>query len=239
MAVSTSPRYVWEPAHRYFRWSVGRGLDLTIEGREHVPTTGPVLLAARHFHHYWDGAIFSATFEQPIHIVVGLDWSRGIGRRLMERLCRAARFPIILRTDDPAAASGHAGQVTPTDARRYLRTAVDETGALLQSGALVIVFPEGYPTIDPHGSRKPDRDAFLPFRPGFVQLVEHAQRAGLPPVPIVPVGMEYKALDPKERRWRVVMRFGEPVFANDRSERDALVAEIEARVRALSGYPRS
>lgn len=235
MRTTTAPRYIWEPAHRYFKWSIRRGLDLTIEGREHVPAIGPVMLASRHFHHYWDGAIFSATFNHPIHIVVGLDWSRGIGRRLMERLCRAARFPIILRTGDP---SGQGEHISPTEARRYLRTAVDETAALLRSEALVIVFPEGYPTIDPHGSRKPDRDAFLPFQHGFVQLVERAQRAGSPPVPIIPVGLSYEALDPKERRWRVVVRYGEPVFAAERSDRDGIVAEIEARVRELSGYPR-
>jgi len=235
---SPTPGYVWKPARQWFRWHLKRQIDLRVEGFEYVPRDGAAMLVARHFHHYWDGAIFSATFERPIHIVVGLDWSQGIGRKAIEALCRAADFPIILRTgtdpSTPASAPGPAVDVT--DARRYLRQAVDETTALLRAGELMIVFPEGYPTIDPHASRKPDRDAFLPFQPGFVQLVAQAQRGGTPPVPIIPVGFEYASLDPKDKRWRVVVRFGEPVFLAPGQDRAALLRDVESRVKALSGY---
>lgn len=197
------------------------------------------MLVARHYHHYWDGAIFSATFDRPIHIVVGLDWSHGFGRRAMEALCRAASFPIILRTDGTAATAGlfTAPLVDPSESRRYLRRAAAETVALLRAGELVIVFPEGYPTIDPHQTRKPDRDTFLPFQPGFAQLVAQAQRDGTTRVPIVPVGFEYEPLDPKEKRWRVVARFGEPISLTPGQDRAVLVLEVEERVRALSGDP--
>jgi len=210
-----------------------------VEGIEHVPETGAAMLVARHFHHYWDGAIFSATFERPIHIVVGLDWSQGLGRRAMEALCRAADFPIILRTGDGSGSNGSDGGSTrdPSEARRYLRRAVDETVALLRAGEIVIVFPEGYPTIDPHETRKPDRDAFLPFQAGFVQLVDQAQRDGTTRVPISPVGFEYEPLDPKEKRWRVVARFGEPLVATPGQDRASLAQDVECRVRTLSGYP--
>ena len=32
----------------------------------------------------------------------------------------------------------------------------------------VLMFPEGYPNIDPHPTPKPDLDALLPFQPGFI-----------------------------------------------------------------------
>ncbi len=237
--MSPTPRLVWEPAHRWFRWHIKRRLLLRIDGLEHVPESGAAMLVARHFHHYWDGAIFSATFERPIHIVVGLDWSQGIGRRALEAICRAADFPIILRTGDGRGSkeSDQSSTIDPTEARRYLRQAVDETVALLRAGEIVIVFPEGYPTIDPHETRKPDRDAFLPFQPGFAQLAEQAQRDGATRVPIIPVGFAYEPLDPKEKRWRVAARFGEPIFATPGQDRASLVQDVERRVRTLSGYP--
>ncbi len=236
--MSPTPSYVWKPARRWFRWHIKRQIELRVEGLENVPRNSAAMLVARHFHHYWDGAIFSATFARPIHIVVGLDWSQGLGRRAIEALCRAADFPIILRTD--AVGSPVAGSGSPIDhsqARRYLRQAVDESTALLRAGELMIVFPEGYPTIDPHASRKPDRDDFLPFQPGFVQLVAQAQRGGTTRVPIIPVGLEYEALDPKEKRWRVVVRFGAPLFLDPGQDRAALLRDVEAQVKTLSRYP--
>ena len=230
----TPPRFLWEPPHRFLRWHVNRRLELRIEGLENVPETGAVMLAARHFHHFWDGAIFAATFSRPIHIVVGLDWAHGPGRRAMAALCRAAGFPMVLRTDGARAGSG---QVGANDARRYLRQATEETVTLLRTGELVIVFPEGYPTIDPHETRKPDRDQFLPFQAGFVHFVAQAQRDGRTRVPIVPVGLAYEPLDLRESRWRVAVRFGEPILLAQNQDRSALVREIEARVQTLSSAP--
>jgi putative membrane protein len=227
-AAGPPSRFVWEPPHRFLRWHVKRRLELRVEGLENVPESGAVMLAARHFHHFWDGAIFAATFSRPIHIVVGLDWAHGRGRRAMAALCRAAGFPIVMRTDG----AGDTGDAS--DGRRYLRQATDETVGLLRAGELVIVFPEGYPTIDPHETRKPDRDEFLPFQPGFVHFVAQAQRDGATRVPIVPVGFAYEPLDPRERRWRVAVRFGEPVTLEPEQDRAALVREVESRVQELS-----
>lgn len=230
------PRFVWEPPHRFFRWHINRRLELRVEGLENVPETGPAMLVARHFHHYWDGAILSATISRPIHIVVGLDWTQGRGRHAMAALCRVVGFPMILRTDGPGAGPD---ADDARDARRYLRQATDQTVALLRAGELVIVFPEGYPTIDPHGSRKPDRSSFLPFQPGFGHFVAQAQRDGCTRVPVVPVGFTYEPLDPRERRWRVVARYGEPLHLSPGQDRAALLREVENRVKELSGAGRS
>jgi len=64
----------------------GRRLQLTVEGLEHVPTSGPALIAARHYHHLYDGCALIATLPRPVHILVALDWvDRPIVRRVMER----------------------------------------------------------------------------------------------------------------------------------------------------------
>jgi 1-acyl-sn-glycerol-3-phosphate acyltransferase len=58
---------------------------------------------------------------------------------------------------------------------------------LLRAGQLLLVFPEGYPAIDPLGSPRTTSGGFLPFEPGFLALAERAGRA----VPVVPVGVWY------------------------------------------------
>ena len=71
--------------------------DVTVVGLDRVPRTGPVLLAARHYHHLLDGAVLVSSLERPVHIVVGLDWAANAReRRWMERACKWARYPVIL-----------------------------------------------------------------------------------------------------------------------------------------------
>ena len=43
-------------------------------GLEHIPTDGPVLLIARHYHHLFDGVVLLLSVPRPIHILVTLDW---------------------------------------------------------------------------------------------------------------------------------------------------------------------
>ena len=38
-------------------------------------------------------------------------------------------------------------------------------------GRLLVIFPEGYPNIDPTYTTKIEPDEFLPFKPGFLNIV--------------------------------------------------------------------
>ncbi len=80
-------------------------------------------------------------------------------------------------------------------------------GPAPREDSFVLVFPEGYPNIDPSFTPKADDGAFLPFEPGFLRFVALAEQDGITRVPIVPVGLEYQRRD----RWRVTVRFGHPV----------------------------
>jgi 1-acyl-sn-glycerol-3-phosphate acyltransferase len=202
---------------------VRRNLDLHVEGARHIPPTGPVIIAARHFHHLYDGCAILATVPRPVHILVGLDWVRSRpGRLMMERACRAAAWPIVLRRDGAAP-------IDDLQAARALRRATTEMMALFKEGRILLVFPEGYPNIDPTYTPKPDEAAFLPFQPGLVRMASLAAARGMR-VPIVPAGFSYQ---PGER-WRVALRFGDPLMIGQRSEEAGALVEIEARVRALS-----
>jgi putative membrane protein len=96
---------------------------------------------------------------------------------------------------------------------------------------MLVVFPEAYPNIDPAYTPKSD-DEFLPFRPGFVRLVERAQRDGVTRVPIVPVGFAYAPAD--RNRWHVLMRVGVPIWLNDASDRSQIAQLVEDQARYLS-----
>jgi 1-acyl-sn-glycerol-3-phosphate acyltransferase len=105
---------------------------------------------------------------------------------------------------------------------------------LLRAGEVVAIFPEGYPTIDPEWRAKPDDQTILPFRSGFVRLVQHAERAGAERTPILPAGVW---AEPPDYR-RIVLRLGAPRFTSD-APPGLLRAEIERAVRALSRPPYS
>lgn len=208
-------------------WSLRTMADeVTIDGLERVPRTGPVLLAARHYHHLLDGAVLIRSLGRPVHIVVGLDWAANAReRRWMERACAWARYPVILRS----ATAGVRGGYAASEVLRYLRSGLRDAAALLRDGRVVLVFPEGYPVVDPATSdatpRARDGAGLLPFAAGFRAIADAARRAGARDVAIVPVGFRYES---RGARWRIAARFGEPLRA------DADVATVEHAVHELS-----
>jgi len=217
------PDVAWSFLQRSAKQVVRRNLDLTVEGLEHVPQAGPAILAARHVHHLYDGCAILATIPRPVHIVVALDWvTNRPGRLAMDRLCAAARWPVVLRQDGPRA-------VAPGEAARAWRTAMKQALALLDEGRIVLVFPEGYPNIDPGYTPKSGEADFLPFEPGVARLASIAS-AGRSPVPVIPVGFHYR----RETKWDVAMRFGSPITIPDRTREGAALADLEECVRALS-----
>jgi putative membrane protein len=181
------------------------------------------MLVARHFHHLLNGAVLVRRVPRPVHIVVGLDWTAdATQRRWMERACRAAAYPIVLRP----ATLGERPAYARSELVRYTRTALHETGELLRAGRVVLVFPEGYPNVDPAFARKADDAAFLPFAGGDRRMIAWAERDGGARVAVVPVGFHYT----RGPRWSIVARIGARCD-------DASPEQVEAAVRALSRGP--
>jgi len=223
----------WCFLRRAGRRELDRKGKVTVEGREHVPAAGPVLVAARHYHHLYDGCVAVDAPGRPTHIVVGLDWiTNPLVRVAMTRLCRLARWPVVVRPELPG---GPALPWRQRDERRaVLRQSARETVALLREGRVVVVFPEGYPNIDPTYTPK-GGDEFLPFHEGFVRYARLAERAGAGPVPIVPLGFHYERPG-ADGRWRIVARYGAPVWLAEGSDAE-IVSRTEAEVRRLSAPP--
>jgi putative membrane protein len=143
----------------------------------------------------------------------------------MERACAWARYPVILRPATTGARGGYAA----SEVRRYLRSGLRDAVALLREGRVVLVFPEGYPVVDPTASdaapRARDAGGMLPFAPGFRTIADAARRAGARDVAIVPIGLRY---EPRGARWRIAARIGAPLAA------DAGVGTVADAVRELS-----
>jgi putative membrane protein len=218
--------------HWYARRAVTADVDVEVCGLEHVPTTGAVVMAARHYHHLHDATILLSVVPRPLHILVALDWVRGrCGRRIMETLCRMARWPTVLRRDSPhLSGDARASAYRPAEWHGMMRQAILDATSLMRDGRILVVFPEGYPHIDPEGAAQAGPDGFLPFRNGFARIVARAQRAIKQPIPVVPVGFSYR----HDGRWKATIRFGRPRHIAANGDIAAFVRAVEHDVHALS-----
>jgi 1-acyl-sn-glycerol-3-phosphate acyltransferase len=223
VADSLTNRLAWVCLRAVCRAAM-RGVDLHVEGLDHLPATGPAIIAARHYHHIHDGAALLTLAPRPLRVLVTLDWvDIPVGQPAMREACRAAGCPVVPRASLlPAPAS-----------RSALLAGARESVALLRAGRLLLVFPEGYPTIDPNYTPKTRDDEFLPFRPGFLRFAALAERDGRTRVPIIPTGLEYK----RGERWELTVRFGSPVSIGTGSSLSEQGKAIERDVRRLSGHP--
>ena len=215
--------------------AVGR-VEMAATGLEHIPTDGPVLLIARHYHHLFDGVVLLLSMPRPIHILVTLDWAKNIyARCLMTLATTIARWPVVLRNDALRdCANPGRGQRTAfsiADMKRYQRRALYDSVKLLAQDCMLVVFPEGYPNIDPRYTPKTRSEEFLPFKSGFAAIAAAAEKRLGAKVPIVPIGFHYT----KNKRWTVRLNIGEAVYLEDFVSRQLLVNYMEQRVAKLSG----
>ena len=214
-------------------------VDLTVTGLDHVPATGPVVIAARHFHHLYDGTAILTSVPRTVRILVALDWvTAGAQRRLAEGLCTMAGWPVVLR---PPRAGADGVRVNPDGAgsadrhepERYLWRAFRQSARWLGDGGALLIFPEAYPNIDPSFTPKTaDPDEMLPLLPGAVRIPLMAQRLIGQPIPVVPAGLHYAPSGDDD--WRVYLRFGEPLTVADDETPDATLARLADAIQGLS-----
>ncbi|HEX4714132.1 MAG TPA: carotenoid biosynthesis protein [Ktedonobacteraceae bacterium] len=219
---------------RFGTWGVGkRHLRLNSEGVEHIPRSGPVLIAARHFHYFYDGYILVRAVPRRLHTIVALDWVQVQSLRLViELACSLADWPVILRSEQLRVRdTSQNWAYKPLENRRYLRQMISATVRLLRSSKVLVIFPEGYPNIDPHSTPKAEQNDFLPFRPGFIRLVELAERDHQTRVAIVPAGLIYKR---DSKGWQATVRFDQALFLQDFASPEEALHTVEKRVQSLS-----
>ena len=137
-------------------------------------------------------------------------------------MAHSARWPIVDRADS--------GSGERDERLRILRKAYAESLELLQNNRIVVVFPEGYPVIDPHLSPRDAGDDLLPFQPGFARIAREAARRRLN-VPVVPAGLSYR----EGTRWTITLGFGDPIQVSSSAAPGEIALQVEEAVRLLSG----
>ena len=216
--------------------AVGR-LQTVASGVEHVPKEGPALLVARHYHHLFDGLALYAAVPRQLHILVTLDWASNTPVRwFMEWATTVGRWPVVLRADAVKLNENYNRRqrrnfISLDDVARYQRKAMRDSLKLLTEGRLLVVFPEGYPNIDPTYTPKTEANDFLPFKSGFAAIAAAAEIQLGKSIPIIPVGLRYTEGEP----WIAQVNFGTPNYAREFFSRDLLVEHLERQVRILSG----
>lgn len=201
-------------------------------GVENIPARGAALIVARHYHHLFDGLALFAALPRPFHIVVTLDWITDRRTKiLMETLNRVARWPIVLRNESIANREKPDALFRADDVRRYQIAALRQSVELLEQYRLLVIFPEGYPNIDPHFTPKKTEDEFLPFKEGFSAIIEAAERRLERPIPLIPAGIRYEFGESSV----AYLKFGLPVYRRDFNSRYSLIKLMEREVVRLSG----
>jgi len=212
-----------------------RKVTIHAEGVEHIPQSGPTLVAVRHFHWLFDGYTLVRTIRRPLHTIVALDWMQSSALRLVvEFACSLADWPVVLRSEQfRQHAEDEHWAFDAIEARQYLRQVTLGAVRLLRSGSTLVIFPEGYPNIDPHPTPKTDLEAFLPFRPGFVKMVEMAEKDRQTQVAVIPAGLSYR--QEAGNRWHITVRYGPALHLSDFANSEQLLLAVEERVHVLSG----
>lgn len=220
--------------HVIARILTGNRLRTVAQGLEYLPPQGPGIIAARHYHHLFDGLAFFAAVERRFHIVVTLDWAQDRRTKfLMSALNSLARWPMVLREEALASRPKGKRLFASGDLRRYQLAALRQSLELLADNRLLVIFPEGFPNIDPVFTPKTQDEEFLPFKPGFAAIAESAERTLRRAVPIIPTGIRYQT----GSTWRAQVSFGAPLYRRDFRARQDFIDAVAARVQQLSGLP--
>lgn len=157
------------------------GGGVGVQGAEHLPSHGPVLLAPTH-RSRWDALMLP----------------HAAGRRVTGRDCR-----FMVSSDEMVGLQGwflHRLGCFPVNPRKPAAASLRLAVELLQAGQQLVVFPEG---------RIEQSDQPLRLMPGLARLAALAEGQGVS-VPVVPVGIAYGHPQPRFGD-RAALCFAEPL----------------------------
>jgi 1-acyl-sn-glycerol-3-phosphate acyltransferase len=207
------------PLYVIGKLTVGNGLRLiwrpTVEGLEHVPSTGGAILASNHLS-VADELLLGAVVPRHLAFWAKAEYFTGTGFR-----GRLTRFVVGGLGAIPVERAGG----------RAALSAFDAAIPALKAGDLVAVYPEG--------TRSPDGRLYR-GRTGVARL---ALAAGVPIIPvgvlgtdkIQPIGARMPRLVPG----RITIRFGKPIDISgrpaDRASQRKITDEVMSEIKKLTG----
>ena len=228
------PEFIIDKSMRLIaRYLAAGKLTTVARGTANLPAQGPALIVARHYHHLFDGLTFFTAVERRFHIVVTMDWVENRRTKFfMQSINRMARWPMLLRSDALERPENKQHCLfSARDVTRYQRQALRQAVELLIEGRILVVFPEGYPNIDPTYTPKTEPDQFLPFKPGFLNILRAAEARLGRKIPIIPTGLRYEP----GKLWTGYLTFGNAFYRDETANRDELIERLATEVKKLSG----
>lgn len=190
--------------------------EIEVHFSEQADFAGPTLVVANHFGGLSDAFLLADVLPRtPRFLANDTIWKVPIARQIM----KAARAIPVYRRDRGSRGDPHA-----------MFAACDQA---LAAGDLVLIFPEGVTTEEPHISE---------VKTGAARIALGAVRAGVTQVQIVPVGLHYS--DKAGFRSSALVNVGPalvvrgPADPGDRGQVAELTANISASLRAVApDYP--
>jgi len=210
----------YDRLRRYAIWTVRTCFSsLTIEGREHIPTDGALLVAPNH----------CATMMDPMMVLAGFQAPIGFGARsdifANKKTAKKLNWLKIL----PIARERNGRQEVAKNFEVF-----DEIVESLRNGLPFCLYPEGM--------HRPER-GMLPVKKGIFRIAKQAVDQLDVPVRVLPMGLDYEYFF--RGQGRAAIRFGEPIdvgayFASHADQPEAeiyrdLCTELRERDLALIG----
>lgn len=209
--------------YRLFRWFTGIALHWfysTIEviGREHVPDSGPVLLAASHHNALVDALIAGWIIPRRLTITAKATL---MDNAFLSWLLPAVGVVPLRRVSDERAARA-VGIVSTTRNADAFKSLLDA----LALGRMVLIFPEGKSHSEP---------ALAPLKTGIARVALEARDVrAIRGLQIIPLGLSFE--EKANPGTAVLAEFGEPVRLDDIGTIDVenLTRLVEQRLAAVS-----
>ena len=202
-------RFVRALARRLLRFAYRR---VEVEGLEHVPAEGPLLVVANHQHALVDSLALLDAVPRPAGPLAKAPLFRV---PVLGRLLRGVGAVPVFRPQDTAENEGRGARANVE--------ILEACSARLRAGEALVLFPEGASHAAPR---------LLPLRTGAARI---ALDAGVP-VTVLPVGLVFE--DGGRRRGTVLVRFAPPIRVDGgalapSARRAAVVATTRAMEAAL------
>ena len=186
-----------------------------VEGRQNIPTSGPVIFASNHLS-FIDSVIIPVTSTRPVYFLAKSSYFTGTG-------LKGALSRLFFTSFGASPVQRGAGQAA--------LDALEQHRQMLEEGKAVALYPEGTRSLDGRLYKGRTGVAFLALQTGAKVVPVGLQNTNL----AMPVGAKVPKLRP-----RMVVRFGEPLelrhlgpASSGRARRQATDA-IMAAIHALS-----
>ncbi len=212
--------------YRLMRWITGIALhwfysSVRVEGRERIPATGPILLAASHHNALVDCLI--AVWLVPRRLTITAKAT------LFENRILAWLFSLVGVV--PLRRAGDEKKKSPSSELDAARNAgaFESILGVLERREMVLIFPEGKSHSEP---------ALAPLRTGIARMaIEARDVRNIQGLQIIPLGLSFE--DKGEPGTAVMTEVGEPIFMDSLGpiDVDILTELVAERLRAVSLRP--